>query len=263
MPLLGSTQKEILIRHEITFTNCNNSDDIRLPIGVNIEFESPVDIRRGFYNIKRVGAFSYFGGGDSTYHSVGSIGRFCSIAANCHIGTPDHPINYITSHGLIRMHSWLDKWPKATSSLKNQSLQSVVDCRQHWIDRQNNEQRYQPVEIGNDVWIGEGVFISPGVKIGDGAVIAARSVVTKDVEAYSIVGGVPAKIIKYRFDKDIISKLLSLKWWDYGLTAIQGANFIDISDTIETIENNISKGIASCFEPDVILLDSKLNIQKK
>ena len=70
------------------------------------------------------------------------------------------------------------------------------------------------VIIGNDVWIGYGSTILSGVTIGDGAVIAANAVVTKDVEPYAIVGGIPAKTIKYRFDEKTIDKLLKLKWWD-------------------------------------------------
>lgn len=70
------------------------------------------------------------------------------------------------------------------------------------------------IVIGNDVWIGYEAVIMPGVHIGDGAVIGTRAVVTKDVEPYTIVGGVPAKPIRKRFDNDTILKLESLRWWD-------------------------------------------------
>jgi virginiamycin A acetyltransferase len=75
--------------------------------------------------------------------------------------------------------------------------------------------------IGNDVWIGYQAVIMPGVHIGDGAIIATRAVVTKDVPAYGIVGGVPARIIKYRFDKPTIQMLLTIKWWDWDIQKIQ------------------------------------------
>ena len=69
--------------------------------------------------------------------------------------------------------------------------------------------------IGNDVWIGYNAIIMPGVHIGDGAIIASKSVVTKDIEPYAIVGGNPAKLIKNRFDDDTISKLVTLAWWHW------------------------------------------------
>ena len=69
--------------------------------------------------------------------------------------------------------------------------------------------------IGHDVWIGSEAMIMPGVTIGTGVVIAARAVVTKDVPPYAIVGGNPIDIIKYRFSKDEIARLLKLKWWDW------------------------------------------------
>lgn len=71
------------------------------------------------------------------------------------------------------------------------------------------------IVIGNDVWIGYEAVVMPGVTIGDGAIIGARAVVTKDVEPYAVVGGVPAKAIKKRFDDETIQKLLSLRWWDW------------------------------------------------
>ena len=74
--------------------------------------------------------------------------------------------------------------------------------------------------IGNDVWIGYDATIMPGVNIGHGSIIASKSVVTKDVQPYSIVGGNPANVIKPRFDEDIINKLLKLTWWDWPIEKI-------------------------------------------
>ena len=76
--------------------------------------------------------------------------------------------------------------------------------------------------IGNDVWIGYEAVILSGVTIGDGAIVAARSVVTKDVPPYTIVGGVPAKPIRRRFDRETIDALLELRWWDWPAEKLAG-----------------------------------------
>jgi acetyltransferase-like isoleucine patch superfamily enzyme len=75
------------------------------------------------------------------------------------------------------------------------------------------ENKY-PIIIGNDCWIGQGAFIVGGVTIGDGAAVLAHAVVTKDIPPYAIVGGIPAKVIKYRYDENDIQFLLNYKWWD-------------------------------------------------
>lgn len=90
---------------------------------------------------------------------------------------------------------------------------------QHAMDGKSYPTKGNTV-IGNDVWIGHDATIMPGVTIGDGAIIATKSVVTKDVEPYTIVGGNPAKLIKKRFSDDTISKLLELKWWDWDIEKI-------------------------------------------
>ena len=91
------------------------------------------------------------------------------------------------------------------------------------------------IVVGNDVWIGYEAVILAGVTIGDGAVVAARSVVTRDVPPYTIVGGVPAKPIRKRFDEETVHRLLELRWWDWpteriraNLDAIQGGRLEEL-----------------------------------
>jgi len=91
--------------------------------------------------------------------------------------------------------------------------------------------------IGNDVWIGAKSIILNGVKIGNGVIIAAGSVVTKDIPSYTIVGGVPAKIIKKRFDDKIISELIKLEWWNLEPEKLSGINFDNINLAINEIKN--------------------------
>ncbi|MDT0642312.1 CatB-related O-acetyltransferase [Zunongwangia sp. F363] len=127
------------------------------------------------------------------------IGKFSGIGVNSRIGIGQHPLNLLSTNLIFYK--------------KNQIKNS-------WV-RNIDFQEYKPTKIGNDVWVGESVMILGGIKIGDGAVIAARSVVTKDVPPYAIVGGVPAKIIKYRFDQEIIKRLLEIQWWNWSESKIE------------------------------------------
>jgi virginiamycin A acetyltransferase len=95
------------------------------------------------------------------------------------------------------------------------------------------------IVVGNDVWIGYNATIMAGVTIGDGAIIGTNSVVTKDVEPYSIVGGNPAKLIKKRFSEDEIKDLLELKWWDWEIEKIT-RNVQNLTDNnIEALKNSV------------------------
>lgn len=92
--------------------------------------------------------------------------------------------------------------------------------------------------IGNDVWVGHQAMIMPAVSIGDGAIIASGSVVTKDVPPYAIVGGNPAKIIRYRFDEKTIESLLDIKWWNWPIERINENIAIIVGGDIEALKNN-------------------------
>ncbi|MCG8348228.1 MAG: acetyltransferase, partial [Chloroflexales bacterium] len=93
--------------------------------------------------------------------------------------------------------------------------------------------RAHKVNIGHDVWIGHGAVVMPGVKVGIGAVIGSGAVVTKDVEAYTVAVGVPAKPIKRRFPPEIVAKLLAIAWWDWDRPALE-ARFEDFLGDIDS-----------------------------
>ena len=146
------------------------------------------------------------------------IGKFCSIACGAKFlfNSANHTLASLSTYPFpLFFEEWgLDKENVAKS----------------WDNKGN-------IIIGNDVWIGFEAVILAGVTIGDGAIIGARAVVTKDVLPYTIVGGVPAKPIKKRFNEDVISDLLYIKWWDWSnekiarnIAAIQSGRIKDIME---------------------------------
>lgn len=122
------------------------------------------------------------------------IGKFCSIGPNCIIGTGSHPSKeFVSTHPIFY-------------SAKRQAGTTFSD--------KNYYDESKTVEIGNDVWIGLNAIVLDSVKIGDGAIIGAGALVNKDVPAYAVFGGVPAKLIRYRFEAGTITFLLEFKWWE-------------------------------------------------
>lgn len=139
----------------------------------------------------KIGDYSYIS--RNTLIQNTSIGNYCSISHEVNIGLGQHPVHLFSTSPLFY---------KKRNPLKTKIIK---------FDYSFDE--YKPIIIGHDVWIGAKVIVMDGVTIGTGAIIAAGAVVTKDVDPYSIVGGIPAKIIKMRFDEHKISQLLKSQWW--------------------------------------------------
>ena len=162
---------------------------------VNIEYGSV------FEGFNKIGARTSFSGRMGRCSYIGAdaaisanIGRYCSIAADVVTISGKHPTK-----------DWVTTHPAFFSTLKQ--------CGKTYVEKELFMETTGQTQIGNDVWIGYGARILGGVKIGDGAIIAAGAVVTQDVPDYAIVGGVPAKVIRYRFEPEQIEKLKKIQWW--------------------------------------------------
>ena len=157
------------------------------------------------------------------------IGKFCSVGRFCNI--------YINEN---HRSDWVTTYPFGANNVTSLNLTNFNrDAIRTGILSKGNGS----VNIGNDVWIGEHVSIMSGVNIGHGAVIAAFGHVVKDVEPYSIVGGNPAKHLKYRFSKEQIENLLTIGWWDWPMEKIDEYLPLMMSDNIDefikkALENN-------------------------
>ncbi|TCM17907.1 hypothetical protein EDF56_105254 [Novosphingobium sp. PhB165] len=203
--------------------------------------ESPGRLELGTYKFGFMGAFSYIGiDGSHTFMThIDSIGRFCSIAANVLCGASEHPTDFVSASPIF---VGFPMKGRDVDEFKARNQEGIALAGRKLASALGD--RADKVRIGNDVWIGEGAFIRRGVTIGDGAVIAARAVVTRDVPPYAIVGGSPARIIRYRFEPEVVGELLRLQWWNYGLTALEGADFTDIANVISTADRRIASGEA-------------------
>ena len=161
----------------------------------NSSLEDNVQINRSNMIVNStIGAYSYTGMNAVIKHA--SVGKFCSISWNVSASGGGHNYSAITPHPFTHLPSF-------------------------GIVSEKTDIEIKEITIANDVWIGMNSCILQGITIGDGAVIGAGSVVTKDVPPYAIVADNPARILKYRFDSEMIDKLLSLQWWDLPIEVIQ------------------------------------------
>ncbi len=137
-----------------------------------------------------LGGYSYVG--RNSRLTFADVGKFCSIAGDVIVGMGTHTLDKLSTSPVF--------------------TEMINGTGQRWTDKTAVEP-FKRVVVGNDVWIGARAMIMGGVTIGDGAVVGAGAIVTKDVPPFAVVGGVPAKIIRYRFSGDVIEKLEASHWW--------------------------------------------------
>ena len=187
---------KIRLRNKVVFSFSVN-------IALSSKFEGMNKLHEHSSFCGKMGFGSYLG---PNSYVVGNIGRFTSIApfVRCNSGVHPYKLPYVTTspsfYSLNLNHS-----QNGSTFAKQQMFKEhmFVDNDNKWI-----------VNIGHDCWIGEHVFMVGGVTVNNGAVVLAHAVVTKDVPPYAIVGGIPAKVIGYRYDEETINFLLGIHWWD-------------------------------------------------
>ncbi|ASK30365.1 acetyltransferase [Chryseobacterium sp. T16E-39] len=161
--------------------------------------------------------FSYIS--DGSVISETKMGKFCSIGPNVRIAPGKHP-----THTFVSTHPAIYSNPEYC--LKN-------------FQTKDHHNPVRNVSIGNDVWICANVIIADGVNVGDGAIIGSNSVVTSDVEPYTIVGGIPARVIRKRFKEEQIDVLNKSKWWDRDIDWIEknSSIFLNIDDFYKNLKS--------------------------
>ena len=156
-----------------------------------------------------------------------TIGKYCSLANNVMIGLGQHPTFLLSTNSIFYKKGVTDKFAQ-----------------------QINYDEEPHTTVGNDVWIGNGAVVMDGVTIGNGAIIASRAVVTKNVPPYAVVGGVPAKILKFRFAPTVIAAIQDSRWWDLKDEAIERVLpiFVKSDLTVEEIQAAFSRFSQADFD---------------
>ena len=171
-------------------------------VSLGPEFDYWISDNNSFERNCRLGGPAYIAGskfGAYSYVEIGcrvslaDVGRFCSIGPYAVIGTPEHPHSYVSTH------------PYFYRALPHIGYDLVAEDQHVDLVR---------TTLGHDVWVGHGAIVKGGVTIGHGAIIGAGAVVTRDVPPYAVVAGVPARLLRYRFERPVINALLDSRWWD-------------------------------------------------
>lgn len=192
---------------------------LRLAVGATVaRVESPGHLVLDKHSVvTRSTLGKYFGLGCFSYVTNADIGRYCTFGSRVSVGAFSHPTDWLS----ISEFQYRDT--------ANVYGESIIDAGV------NTAPQHARTQIGNDVWMGDNVCVRHGVTIGHGAVIGLGSVVTKDVPPYAIAVGNPARVLRYRFEPDLIEQLLESKWWELDIPDMQGIDFADVPAALAEI----------------------------
>lgn len=237
--------------------------DICYASGEDCVLEAPVRFCSGVkIDARQIGAFSFFNQ-NSSLRFIESVGRFALFAPEVIMGGGVHPVESVSTHLLFQDMD--NSWNRSFHSLYEHPgfLEEIVQYQKEHEMRGKTR-----IVIGNDVWIGNRAVILRGVTIGDGAVVGAGAVVTKDVEPYTIVGGVPARPIRRRFSDRVIEKLEEVRWWDYGPDIMDGIDLNCPEEAVKYLEERAHSGFARytgekfAFHPSARTITRRENMEE-
>ena len=205
----------IIFESEIKGFSLQRSQRMNFNASSKVKYGSPYSFR----NVE-IGDFTYVAA-NSTISNT-KIGKFCSIGPNFFCGAGIHPVNGIST---------------------SPTFYSTTGQNGTILATENKIIEEKEILIGNDVFIGVNVTILDDIKIGNGAIIGAGSIVTKDIPAYAVAVGVPAKVVKYRFEDDVIEKLQALQWWNFAEEQLKDVEkyFFDVQGFLK--KNNLSPSL--------------------
>jgi len=211
-----------------------------IPQGTALTFQCPVYVEPeamfshgAFWG---AGAFSYC---HSRLPQETELGRYCSVAPGSEVLGWEHPLDHISTHPFTHAQDFTEAYAR----VYGQAPDPAPFVRNRGA-----------VHVGNDVWIAQRVSIRRGVRIGDGAVIAAGAVVVQDVPPFAIVGGVPARVLRYRFPDALIERIQRIAWWQYHVADFAGLDTANPERFLDGVEERVAAGSIAPYTPPWINL---------
>jgi acetyltransferase-like isoleucine patch superfamily enzyme len=246
-------QRKVFFASEQSLTG---GEIIRFEDGVALE---PYILYPGTGSLWSMGSFSYSWSSwdrpKSLWNRQVSFGRYCSIATGCFMLGDRHPIEWATSsvvaYSVRTIHQKYSQWVSA--------MGDDFDWDHYDVTSAPKPGRDIDINVGHDVWFGDDVRLAHRVSVGTGAVVAAGAIVTRDVEPYMIVGGVPARVIRPRFSEKLIERFLASKWWEFSPDLWKSCDIRDPEKFLDDVEKVRSEKFLAPFSPETTTFRHILN----
>lgn len=227
--------EKILSERNIKMHHLANHKHLNVRVFKDLEIEGDNDFWGNINTLPRIGAFSYTG---SNFDYGVKIGRYCSLASNIKVMGAHHFPDWVSTSPVFYREGYHD--------VNQENMSHIARMK-------------RKINIGNDVWIGADVVLANNIDIGDGAIIASNSIVTKNVPPYMIVGGVPAKVIKPRFNKALVEELLKSEWWKYHKNDFHGMKANNPVDFISELKGKVCAGKIKEYTPPLLKLSDVIS----